>query len=170
METGYTCARLHCQNGGHCESLGGNIRCMCPAGFAGQHCEVAQMCHSRPCRNGATCVGDSSAMLGYRCLCPGRFAGYHCDQDAAAPEPVSACPYPQCEQQAGDRVCDPQCNNHMCQWDGGDCSLHWERPWSNCTASVPCWELFRNKRCDKECDNSGCLFDSFECQESPQCK
>lgn len=64
-------------------------------------------------------------------------------------------------------MCDDQCNNHECKWDGGDCSLNWQQPWVNCTASVPCWNLFKNGRCDKECDNPGCLFDGFECQETP---
>lgn len=62
-------------------------------------------------------------------------------------------------------MCDTQCNNHECQWDGGDCSLHWPQPWANCTASVRCWDLFKNGRCDEECNNAGCLFDSFECMD-----
>lgn len=72
----------------------------------------------------------------------------------------------QCKQFAGDKVCDNQCNNHECQWDGGDCSLNWRQPWLDCTGGVPCWNLFKNGQCDKECNNAGCLFDGFECQET----
>lgn len=73
----------------------------------------------------------------------------------------------ECEQRAGDKVCDPQCKNSECKWDGGDCSLHWKKIWENCKASVPCSDLFRNGKCDPECNNAGCLFDSFECQKPP---
>lgn len=139
----------------------GQLYCQCQPGFSGSHCEKEQMC-SVLCQNGGVCVKDPSNPFQHSCRCPDNFFGRFCENKVPGP---LRCPYIQCEVRLGDNVCDEQCNNHECQWDGGDCSLSWPQPWFNCTASVPCWDLFKNGQCDKECDNLGCLFDSFECME-----
>ncbi|TRZ01243.1 hypothetical protein DNTS_014817 [Danionella cerebrum] len=146
-----SCASLRCLNGGRCGEINGRPQCRCPAGFIGAHCEITNRCM---CQNGGVCIPDDSGKFTCRCL-PG-FSGPTCQMN------VPSCPYLECEQRARDKVCDPQCKNQECNWDGGDCSLHWDKPWKNCTASVPCWNLFHNGRCDPECNNAGCLFDSFE--------
>ncbi|MED6258264.1 hypothetical protein ATANTOWER_005028, partial [Ataeniobius toweri] len=167
----YNCARLSCQNGGRClRSQAGYLYCQCQPGFSGSHCEKEQSC-AVPCQNGGVCVKDPLNPFQHSCRCLKNFFGRFCENRARVSEPLK-CPYVQCEQHSGDNVCDDQCNNHECQWDGGDCSLNWLQPWVGCKASVPCWDLFKNGQCDKECDNLGCLFDSFECldtQTSP-CK
>lgn len=161
---GYSCAKLRCQNGGRCVESPGHLYCQCQSGFSGPHCENEQRCPWN-CQNGGTCIKDPSNPYQYSCRCPMRFSGPYCDNKLITPR-TPTCPYLQCEQHSGDKVCDDQCNNHECQWDGGDCSLNWQQPWVNCDASVPCWDLFKNGQCNKECDNPGCLFDSFECQET----
>uniref|UniRef100_A0A665WAB6 Neurogenic locus notch homolog protein 2-like n=1 Tax=Echeneis naucrates TaxID=173247 RepID=A0A665WAB6_ECHNA len=168
IEVGGYCAKLHCQNGGRClQSQSGHLYCHCQPGFTGQQCENEQRC-SRACQNGGTCIKDPLMNMNqYTCACTMHFTGRYCETKVI-PRHTPTCPYQHCSRQAGDKVCDDQCNNYKCQWDGGDCSLNWNQPWINCTASVPCWDLFKNGQCDKECDNPGCLFDSFECQESPQ--
>lgn len=140
----------------------GQLRCQCAAGFSGSHCEINQRC---PCQNGGTCINDPANPFQSSCHCPLNFSGRHCENNLPR---TRSCPYRQCEQLSGDKLCDEQCNNHDCRWDGGDCSLNWKEPWANCTAPVPCWDLFKNGQCDKECDNPGCLFDSFECQVAPE--
>uniref|UniRef100_A0A672LG93 Neurogenic locus notch homolog protein 2-like n=1 Tax=Sinocyclocheilus grahami TaxID=75366 RepID=A0A672LG93_SINGR len=146
---------LHCPNGGQCVEINGRPQCRCPKGFTGPHCEsITNRCM---CQNGGRCMPDDSNK--FSCQCPPGFSGPTCQTYKPS------CPYLECEQRAGDKVCDPQCRTPECEWDGGDCTLHWDKPWKNCTASVPCWELFHNGRCDPECDNAGCLFDSFECQK-----
>lgn len=145
------------------ETLGGRLYCQCQLGFTGPHCENEMRC---PCRNGGTCIKDPANPYQQRCRCPPNFSGRYCENQQTKAHPPT-CPYLECAKHSGDEVCDEQCNNHECQWDRGDCSLNWTQPWVNCTASVPCWDLFKNGRCDKECDNSACLFDSFECQEAP---
>lgn len=140
----------------------GHVHCQCQDGFSGPRCENKQRC-PQACLNGGTCITDPSNPYQYICRCPVHFYGRYCENKEV---PTATCPYVQCEQHSGDKVCDDQCNNHECQWDGGDCSLNWRQPWLNCTAKVPCWDFFKNGRCDKECDNPGCLFDSFECQET----
>uniref|UniRef100_A0A8C2GDN5 Notch receptor 2 n=1 Tax=Cyprinus carpio TaxID=7962 RepID=A0A8C2GDN5_CYPCA len=151
----FTCASLRCQNGGQCVEIKGRPQCRCPMGFTGPHCEsITNRCM---CQNGGKCMPDNSNK--FSCQCPPGFSGPTCQVYKPS------CLYSECEQRAGDKVCDPQCRTPECEWDGGDCTLHWDKPWKNCTASVPCWELFHNGRCDPECDNAGCLFDSFECQK-----
>lgn len=146
------------------QSAVGQLRCQCAAGFSGPHCEISHRC-LLPCQNGGTCINDPANPSQYSCHCPLNFSGRHCENNLPR---ARSCPYVQCERLSGDKVCDDQCNNHDCRWDGGDCSLNWQQPWANCTAGVPCWDLFKNGQCDKECDNPGCLFDSFECQEAPE--
>lgn len=148
------CASLRCQNGGHCVEIKGRPQCQCLTGFTGQHCESStKRCM---CQNGGTCMPDDSNKLS--CRCPPGFSGPTCQTI----EP--SCPYLECKERAGDKVCDPQCKNPECEWDGGDCTLHWDNPWKNCLTPEPCWNLFHNGRCDPQCNNAGCLFDGFECQ------
>ncbi|KAL7828969.1 hypothetical protein SRHO_G00326030 [Serrasalmus rhombeus] len=160
---GYTCANLRCQNGGQCHESSGYPQCQCPPGFKGTRCEILTDPSSCQCRNGGMCIKDPHKLSAFACHCPAGYSGEQCQNVIFTPSP--SCPYVECEERAGDRVCDPQCKIPECEWDGGDCTLHWRRPWENCTASVPCWDLFHNGRCDPECDNPGCLFDSFECQK-----
>lgn len=150
------------------ESTVGQLYCQCQQDFSGPHCENSQRC-TLSCKNGGTCIRDSANPFQHSCHCPINFSGRYCEMNVLRSGP-STCPYLQCEQQSGDKVCDDQCDNHECQWDGGDCSLNWKQPWLNCTTSVACWDLFKNGRCDKECDTPGCLFDGFECQELSMCK
>ena len=53
--------------------------------------------------------------------------------------------------------------NAGCDFDGGDCSLGVTGPWANCTASLRCWELFKNNECNEECNTPECLFDGYDC-------
>lgn len=134
--------------------------CVCPSGFSGALCENQNPPCS--CQNGGVCVKGPHKSNSFFCHCLAGYSGEHCQiRDRTA-----SCPYVECRERRGDRVCDPQCKNAECDWDGGDCTLHRLRPWENCTASVPCWEYFRNGRCDPECNNAVCLFDSFECPKT----
>ncbi len=150
-----SCTSLRCQNGGQCVEIKGHLQCRCPMGLTGPHCEsITNRCM---CQNGGKCMPDDSNK--FSCQCPPGFSGPTCQTYKPS------CPYLECKKLAGDKVCDPQCKTPECEWDGGDCTLHLDKPWKNCTASIPCWELFRNGRCDPECNNAGCFFDSFECQK-----
>lgn len=167
---GHSCTKQRCQNGGRCvESPGVPLRCECQAGFSGTHCEKEQRC-PWTCQNGGTCIKDPTNPYHYKCQCQMYFTGQYCENKPLVPR-TPTCPYPECAGRRGDSVCDGHCNNHECQWDGGDCSLKWPQPWENCTASIPCWDLFKDGHCDKACNNAGCLFDGFDCMETtPTCK
>ena len=56
-------------------------------------------------------------------------------------------------------VCDEQCNNFGCYYDGGDCNQLCQYYYPNCSIN----EMFDNGKCDIECNNTFCSFDSNEC-------
>ncbi|KAJ0012984.1 hypothetical protein NQD34_017318 [Periophthalmus magnuspinnatus] len=86
------------------------------------------------------------------------------------PEVEVSCEIPQCDEWAGNHICDSLCNNHACGWDGGDCSLNFDDPWQNCSAALQCWRYFNDGKCDGQCNSPGCLYDGFDCQgQEGQC-
>nr|XP_032815029.1 neurogenic locus notch homolog protein 1-like isoform X2 [Petromyzon marinus] len=185
-DNAYACGNLSCRNGGTClpDRAAGPL-CVCPRAWRGPECQYhsgggggSSACASSPCENGAACYEEVRPPF-YRCVCPPLFTGPRCrvlgpkvPGDASSgralpvPPPVleESCPVAECESHAGDGLCDRDCNNHACAWDGGDCSLHFPSPWRNCSVRLQCWLRFRNGECDEQCNSLGCLFDGFDCQ------
>ncbi|KAH0615455.1 hypothetical protein JD844_004706 [Phrynosoma platyrhinos] len=150
---------------------------MCTPGFTGPECQFPSNspCHSSPCYNRGTCQ-FSKEPPHYRCICPTHFNGLNCHildydfpggigRDIAPPPLEEKCEIPGCPSHAGNKICDAKCNNHACDWDGGDCSLNFNDPWKNCSQSLQCWKYFNDGKCDAQCNNTGCLFDGFDCQK-----
>lgn len=119
----------------------------------------------------------------FQCSCPSNFNGLLCHildysfvggfgRDITPPPEVEvSCEIPQCDEWAGNHICDSLCNNHACGWDGGDCSLNFDDPWQNCSAALQCWRYFNDGKCDGQCNSPGCLYDGFDCQgQEGQCK
>uniref|UniRef100_A0AAY4DVP4 Neurogenic locus notch homolog protein 1 n=1 Tax=Denticeps clupeoides TaxID=299321 RepID=A0AAY4DVP4_9TELE len=177
----HLCGTLHCRNGGTCISGHKSPRCICPAAYTGPECQYPanSPCHGKPCYNGGTCQDAPEAPF-YHCFCPPHFNGLLCHildfgfpgglgRDVTpAPELEVSCELPECGGLAGNQFCDSQCNNHACDWDGGDCSLNFDAPWQNCSAALQCWRYFNNDRCDEQCNNAGCLYDGFDCQNTEE--
>lgn len=172
-----TCGSLRCLNGGTCISGPRSPTCLCLGSFTGPECQfpASSPCvGSNPCYNQGTCEPTSESPF-YRCLCPAKFNGLLCHildysftggagRDIPPPQIEEACELPECQEDAGNKVCNLQCNNHACGWDGGDCSLNFNDPWKNCTQSLQCWKYFSDGHCDSQCNSAGCLFDGFDCQ------
>ncbi|XP_023392229.1 neurogenic locus notch homolog protein 1 [Pteropus vampyrus] len=172
-----TCGSLRCLNGGTCTSGPRSPTCLCRSAFTGRECQFpagSPCVDSNPCYNQGTCEPTSESPF-YRCLCPAKFNGLLCHildysfrggvgLDITPPQIEEACELPECQAEAGNKVCSLRCNNHACGWDGGDCSLNFNDPWQNCTQSLECWKYFSNGRCDSQCSSAGCLFDGFDCQ------
>uniref|UniRef100_A0A8C5HHB5 Neurogenic locus notch homolog protein 1 n=1 Tax=Gouania willdenowi TaxID=441366 RepID=A0A8C5HHB5_GOUWI len=153
------CGSFHCRNGGTCISGHKSPKCVCTPSFTGAECQYPtdSPCNSNPCYNGGSCEYTSEAPF-YHCVCP-------------PPTVKAECKIPQCEERKHNQFCDMLCNNHECGWDNGDCSLNFDDPWKNCSASLQCWRYFNNGICDSQCDNAGCLYDGFDCQNlEGQCK
>ncbi|KAL0163329.1 hypothetical protein M9458_042725, partial [Cirrhinus mrigala] len=160
-----SCGSLRCRNGATCVSGHLSPRCLCPPGFSGHECQTRMdsPCLNNPCYNGGTCQPINDAPF-FRCSCPANFNGLLCHildysfkggqgRDIALPPEVEIpCEIAQCEGRGGNAICDTQCNNHECGWDGGDCSLNFDDPY------------FNDGKCDEQCANAGCLYDGFDCQ------
>uniref|UniRef100_A0A3P8VH71 Neurogenic locus notch homolog protein 1 n=1 Tax=Cynoglossus semilaevis TaxID=244447 RepID=A0A3P8VH71_CYNSE len=171
------CGTLHCHNGGTCISGHKTLKCLCTPSFTGPKCNYPtdSPCNSDPYYNGGTCEYTTEAPF-YHCLCPSNFNGLHCHildygfqggfghNITPAPDLEVECPIPQCKMHKDNNHCDEMCNNHECGWDNGDCSLNFNDPWKNCSASLQCWRYFNNRVCDLQCDNAGCLYDGFDCE------
>ncbi|KAL0969610.1 hypothetical protein UPYG_G00229770 [Umbra pygmaea] len=78
-----------CQNGGTCNDANGLAAypsCTCPAGFAGDFCEIdIESCDPNPCANGGNCTDQGAT---FTCTCPAGFEGLTCnitDGDAISP-------------------------------------------------------------------------------------
>lgn len=180
----HSCGSLNCKNGGTCVSGHLSPRCLCTAAFTGPECQIPtdSPCNSNPCYNGGTCQVTSEAPF-FHCGCPSNFNGLFCHildysfyggfgRDITPPPEVEvSCEIPQCDEWAGNHICDTLCNNHACGWDGGDCSLNFDDPWQNCSAALQCWRYFNDGKCDEQCNSPGCLYDGFDCQgQEGQCK
>lgn len=176
---GYDCDSNPCQNGGVCRADGRGYVCQCLPGSTGHHCEVDNRneCESNPCQNGGACqdyIGD------YLCECPRFWAGKNCEKydskfaggiyRIGKPKVSSLdleieqakCVANGCEEKAGNRKCDQECNTYACRFDGNDCSLGID-PWRNCSTPTRCSQVFANNHCDPICNNPGCLFDGYDC-------
>uniref|UniRef100_A0A8C1V3N2 Neurogenic locus notch homolog protein 1 n=1 Tax=Cyprinus carpio TaxID=7962 RepID=A0A8C1V3N2_CYPCA len=171
-----SCGSLRCRNGATCVSGHLSPRCLCLPGFSGHECQTRMdsPCLNNPCYNGGTCQPISDAPF-FRCSCPANFNGLLCHildysfkggqgRDIAPPPVEIRCEIAQCEGRGGNAICDTQCNNHECGWDGGDCSLNFDDPWQNCSTALQCWRYFNDGKCDEQCANAGCLYDGFDCQ------
>uniref|UniRef100_A0A8C7WHN7 Neurogenic locus notch homolog protein 1 n=1 Tax=Oncorhynchus mykiss TaxID=8022 RepID=A0A8C7WHN7_ONCMY len=177
------CGSLNCRNGGTCVSGHLSPRCLCPTAFTGPECQTPtnSPCNVNHCYNGGTCQRTPDAPF-FHCSCPNNFNGLLCHildysfpggfgRDITPPPEVEvSCEIPQCDEWAGNHICDSLCNNHACGWDGGDCSLNFDDPWQNCSAALQCWRYFNDGKCDEQCKSPGCLYDGFDCQgQEGQC-
>lgn len=177
------CGNLQCLNGGTCISTPKSPKCLCAEGFTGLECQhtVGSSCSQNACYNGGTCKSLPQEPF-YQCICPRHFNGLFCHilnygfeggpgQDIIPPKISEKCESDWCAAQAGNKICNAECNSNACGWDGGDCSLDFNDPWKNCSQALQCWKYFNDDKCDSQCNNAGCLYDGFDCQKfEVQCK
>lgn len=57
--------------------------CTCSTGYTGTRCDIQlDVCLSRPCVNGGTCVQPGVNV--YTCACPAGYYGYNCESQYQA--------------------------------------------------------------------------------------
>ena len=182
------CAVNHCHNGGTCVADRSGYRCECPLGTTGATCQVDNRneCMYNPCGENGRCIDKPGD---YDCNCKSMWKGKNCNLfDEASPGGIDVTPsagHPgrylvvdyaielgmckknRCEEKAGDRQCDPECNKLACKFDEGDCNLG-VNPWKRCNATSygkPCADVFKDGKCDEACNTEACLFDGRDCEQ-----
>lgn len=165
--TGTYCERWNCLENVHSCSNGvcytNDLRtdtssCSCMAGYNGTKCEEnINDCVGSVCQNNGTCV---DGIVSYNCSCPTLYTGTYCEQ--------ANCEARNCSSRSANGMCDVQCMNEECNYDGLECSLG-INPWSSCSVvpttgrGIHCSVLFMDGVCDQECNTYGCLYDGFDC-------
>uniref|UniRef100_A0A5F8GYY8 FAT atypical cadherin 2 n=1 Tax=Monodelphis domestica TaxID=13616 RepID=A0A5F8GYY8_MONDO len=78
------CMQNPCLNGGQCsETYRGGYKCLCPASFSGDHCELGRgSCESRPCLNEGKCLLKPGGAF---CSCVYPYTGERCEEMAECP-------------------------------------------------------------------------------------
>ncbi|RVE48443.1 hypothetical protein evm_006879 [Chilo suppressalis] len=67
------CLESDCQRGGRCADVRNLYSCACPAGLAGDYCQIdIDECAEHQCQNGATC---KDGIASYTCICPEGYEG-----------------------------------------------------------------------------------------------
>ncbi|TRY72500.1 hypothetical protein TCAL_00311 [Tigriopus californicus] len=75
------CSAHQCDNGGTCVPMDGQVQCLCPPNYYGEHCRDViedQLCASSPCLNGGTC-SESPSRHDFYCMCPLDATGRFCE-------------------------------------------------------------------------------------------
>ncbi|XP_022113060.2 protein crumbs [Pieris rapae] len=121
------CLEQECQRGAHCEDVRNSYSCACPAGYAGDYCQIdIDECENNQCQNGATCKDDVAK---YLCLCPNGYDGVFCEHDIDECETSPCANGARCIDLPGAFQC--ECGS---EWTGPRC----QRPKHRSCAHTPC--------------------------------
>ncbi|CAI2356035.1 unnamed protein product [Caenorhabditis sp. 36 PRJEB53466] len=152
-----------CSNNGYCiqSDSGTGNKCICEQGFVGNHCEQTDFCASNPCANNGKCHLSQDSFV---CKCPPGFSGLVCDISLSpfqlTQKSKLQCEYPSCAIVSGNGICNAECNNVACDFDGGDCSGN-RTPFAKC--KYACADVFADGVCNPECNSEQCLYDGMDC-------
>ncbi|XP_063168695.1 protein jagged-1b-like [Candoia aspera] len=96
-----SCQR-RCQNGGTCQTEGGQQSCSCQPGYTGAECETEQRaCRDAPCLHSGQCQEAENET--FLCRCPLGFSGKWCEVNLCSPNP---CPEgASCQGRGGSYAC-----------------------------------------------------------------
>ncbi|XP_078517114.1 protein jagged-2-like isoform X1 [Lissotriton helveticus] len=115
-----------CRNGGKCQVLGNNYKCLCPPGYVDPDCGTeVRNCSGLKCQNGGRCVEVGKHFF---CSCPSGVTGLFCEEYMKDCDP-NLCP-------AGS-TCKSKGGSYICTCPSG-------------SASSDCWKL------QKHCPDGDC--------------
>ncbi|KAI3380982.1 hypothetical protein SNEBB_010354 [Seison nebaliae] len=147
-------------------SLG--YKCLCNSGWNGTNCEIPQyeLCSSNKCNDESEfCLNTDT---GYSCLdintcsCSAENISAACSTYCSRNETCSDI----CISKLNDDKCDKECNNSLCNYDGGDCTTQ-----KNCMdidEDDYCSRKFHDNVCDIECISPTCQWDGGDCDNKGQ--
>ena len=192
-----------CLNDGLCEDDVNKFHCRCKPGYTGYRCETSlNPCSQVYCQNGGTCIDHQSPFGQYgwtspfRCQCRPQYSGIYCEvdniknslMDQKRRQAWQRCPKSDfCYEHFSDKICNEECNNRDCLFDGFDCrSLSDTSDVSSSfgngnhqqTGNNPqlvcnrdynpyCEDNFANGHCDHGCDIAECAWDGLDCETDP---
>lgn len=156
----------YCANGGTCVNLNGSAVCVCPIGFAGKACEQRfdRCLIDGVCKNGGRCIDEI-------CICLDGFTGSQCERAVPVMDDYrkAGCrEHPEfCAWRFADDVCNEECNEQGCFFDGFDC-LAWRN--RQCRIKEHCALAYADGKCDEPCKGAECGFDGGDCGDNQDVK
>ncbi|VDK66643.1 unnamed protein product [Onchocerca ochengi] len=151
----------HYCNAGTCVNVNGSAICHCSMGHSGQNCEYTfDKCNfGNICRNGGTCVDDI-------CFCIDGFSGKICERHVPERDDYlrAGCEeHPEfCALRFADAICNEECNNERCFFDGFDCVKSTQK----CRFADYCALHYLDGKCDEKCAVAECGYDGMDCDKN----
>uniref|UniRef100_A0A0R3RW21 Neurogenic locus Notch protein n=1 Tax=Elaeophora elaphi TaxID=1147741 RepID=A0A0R3RW21_9BILA len=145
-------------NAGTCVNVNGSAICHCSVGYFGRNCEYTfDKCKlGSICRNGGTCIDDV-------CFCTDGFSGELCERHVPERDDYlrTGCEeHPEfCALRFADGMCNEECNNEKCFFDGFDCVVSTQK----CRLSDYCALHYMDGKCDEKCAMAECGYDGTDC-------
>lgn len=154
------CTLSSCLNGGTCVDGINSFTCKCPPGFSGTNCQD----HDDSIRYGAKRV----VCRGFDVPLSSRDSWmaqiYNNNENCEEVDPWAKCPDSDfCSSRFGNQVCDKDCNNRLCFYDGNDCEPEPDERVCNELYDEYCIQNYANGRCDPGCNNKACNWDGMDC-------
>ena len=87
-----------------------------------------------------------------------KICAYINNDDGDCSDAINSCAAGCFNMMIGDEICNSECNNDACEFDGGDCDV--------CTEGCPNY-LLGNQWCDPLCFNPACHYDNGDCEMDP---
>ncbi|KFM63627.1 Tenascin-X, partial [Stegodyphus mimosarum] len=126
-----SCGTNNCENGGTCIIEDENLKCICPAQYTGDKCEIDR-CQPNPCKNNGNCKIEDNEVV---CECKPPYSGSKCEKDPCLSQPCqnggtccindneTKC---KCTSLYGGKYCEIEIDQCVLKFAKGECSKEFE--------------------------------------------